>query len=38
MKRKYYKISEEGIEFYKEKKVEWKELKQFLDTFLEGGY
>lgn len=38
VKRKYYKISKEGIEFYKEKKIEWKELKQFLDTFLEGGY
>lgn len=35
-KRKYYKITPLGKAYYKQRKEEWEELKQILDSLLEG--
>ncbi|MGG5460882.1 PadR family transcriptional regulator [Clostridium sp. B9] len=35
-RRKYFKITEEGIEYFDEKKSEWKFLKSIMDVFLGG--
>lgn len=34
-KRRYYKITPLGLEYYNQKKLEWLELKNILDTLLE---
>lgn len=35
-RRRYFKITEEGIKYLKEKKVEWEFLKSVMNVFLEG--
>ncbi|EGT3617443.1 PadR family transcriptional regulator [Clostridium perfringens] len=35
-RRKYFKITEEGIKYLKEKKVEWEFLKSVMNIFLGG--
>lgn len=35
VKRKYYKITQEGVDLHTHKSVEWSEFKLLLDTFLE---
>lgn len=36
-RRKYYRISDSGRNFYQKKLVEWKEIKDLLNLFLEGS-
>lgn len=36
VRRKYYKITEEGIEYLKDKKKDWKKNKLILDKLLGG--
>lgn len=35
-RRKYYKITKKGIEYFNEKKLEWEFLKGVLNKFYEG--
>ncbi|MDZ5254139.1 PadR family transcriptional regulator [Clostridium sp. LIBA-8841] len=35
-RRRYFKITEEGIKYLKEKKVEWEFLKSVMNVFLGG--
>jgi len=36
-RRKYYKITDNGINKYDDMQVEWKYLKRIMDSFLEGS-
>jgi PadR family transcriptional regulator PadR len=36
-RRKYYKITSLGEEGLKQKRLEWKFVKNIMDSFLEGG-
>ena len=36
-RRKYYKLTNLGIEGFEQKRTEWHFFKQIIDSFLEGG-
>ncbi len=36
-RRKYYRLTEEGVERYEQNKKEWKFAKGVLDQLIEGG-
>lgn len=36
-RRKYYKLTPDGEEGWKEKALEWEQMKQLMDSFLGGG-
>lgn len=36
-RRKYYRITESGLELLRQKRVEWTFVKKILDGFIEGG-